>query len=200
MKRIVYTIVAAAAVLTGSVAAAAPAMAGTTPGAVYAVTHSPAHNDTTSGTTNPPVGALQASPGGPVWAIDNLTEQFTVTPYGPGEYKVVIDVNGSFAGFADPGPNGSTDPASGYGNALTSNGPVKGTITYYVQSPSGPDKAGLLPNQAPDTGLSAALSQLFPGGVSFDWSPADAGSYTFSYQNGAYVQDGSGIHGDVRGR
>jgi len=188
-------VAAAAAILTGSAVAAAPAMASTTPGQVFAVTHSPQHNDTTSGNGG---GALLSSLGGPVWAIDNLTEQFTVTPYAAGEYKVVIGVTGSFAGFADPGADGTTDPALGYGQPLTSTGQVKGTITYYVLSPQGPDKASLLPNQAPDTGLGAALGQLFPGGVTYDWAPADAGSYTFSYQNGNYVQNTAGITGDVR--
>ena len=197
MKRIILTAAALAAVFTGGVVAAAPAFAASGPGAVYAVTHSPQHNDTTSG---PGGGALRPSVNGPVWAIDNLTEQFTVTPYATGEYKVVIDVTGALVGFdAVDGPNGSTNPADGYGNALTSNGSVKGTITYYVLSTTGPDKSALLPNQAPDTGLGAAIQQLFPGFTGYDWSPADAGSYLFSYQNGNYVQNTTSITGDVRG-
>jgi hypothetical protein len=186
-------------------AATTPAMltASVQQGTVHAVTHSPAHNDTTSGPAYPAVGALQSSPSGPVWAVDNMTEQFTVVPVSGqadgANYQVTIGVTGSFKGFADPGANGTTDPSLGYGQALTSSGPVKGTIEYDVYSATPPDPASLLPNQTPDTGLGAALSQLFDG------QPASAlivggGNYTFSYQNGSYVQDTIGIHGDVTGR
>jgi hypothetical protein len=191
--------------LGGAAAAlAGPASAAAVPGAVHAVTHSPQHNDTTSG---PDGGALQTSPGGPVWATDNLTEQFTVVPIpnpapGAANFKVTIDVTGSFKGFADPGANGTTDPSLGYGQPLVSNGPVKGTIEYDVYSASAPNPSSLLPNQAPDTGLRAALSQLF------DKQPTSAlivggGDYNFSYQNGKYVQSQVGptstITGDVTG-
>jgi hypothetical protein len=83
-----------------------------------------------------------------------------------------------------------------------SNGPVKGTIEYDVYSASAPNPSSLLPNQAPDTGLRAALSQLF------DNQPTSAlivggGDYNFSYQNGKYVQSQVGptstITGDVTG-
>jgi hypothetical protein len=163
--------------------AASPAMAGN---GVTAVTHSSHHADTTnvSGT------CTVSSGNGPVWAYDNLEEQFTVTPYGTGEYRVVLDVRGSFQGFADPKT----------GDCLASSGPVHGTITYYVLSSTGPDPSALLPNQAPDTGLGAAIQQLFPGFTGYDWAPADAGDYTFSYQNGNYVQDTTSITGDVQGR
>ena len=73
------------------------------------------------------------------------------------------------------------------------------TITYYVFSTQGPDSSALLPIQAPDTGLGAALGQLFPGGVTYDWAHTDAGNYLFSYQNGNYVQDTFGITGSIRG-
>ena len=193
MKRIIYTVVAAAAILTGSAAAAAPAMASNTPGQVFAVTHSAQHSDTTSG---PVAGVLRPSANGPVWAIDNLTEQITATPTGnPDEWSVNANVTGSFAGFADPGRDGTTDPALGYGQPLSSNGPVKGTITYIVTSPNRPDPANLLPNQAPDTGLGAAIRQLFNDSN----AQLAGGDYSFSYQNGAYVQNTAGISGDVRG-
>jgi hypothetical protein len=195
MKRTIITAAAAAAVLAGSAVAAAPAMASNVPGQVFAVTHSPQHNDTTSGPTNPPVGALQASPGGPVWAIDNLTEQFTATPAGPGQWKVAVSITGSFAGFADPGRDGSTDPASGYGQPLISNGPVRGSITYLVTTNGTPSGANLLPNQAPDTGLGAAIRQLFNDPSA---QLTQVGDYSFNYQNGNYVQ-AAGITGDVRG-
>ncbi len=179
--------------LGGAAAAlAGPASAATVPGAVHAVTHSPQHNDTTN-VSGPATGT---SPNGPTWAVDNLTEQFTVVPVSDqadgANYQVTIDVTGSFKGFADPTT----------GQALTSAGPVKGTIEYDVKSGTSPDPSSLLPNQAPDTGLGAALSQLFSG------QPASAlivggGNYNFSYQNGNYVQSQVGstsaITGDVTG-
>jgi hypothetical protein len=182
-------------------ALATSASAATVPGAVHAVTHSPQHNDTTVGPVPVAAGsALHNSPSGPVWAVDNLTEQFTVVPVigNPGyNYQVIIGVTGSFKGFADPGLDGNaSDP--GYGQPLTSSGPVKGTITYNVKSDNAPDPANLLPNQDPNTGLRAALGQLFGPGYSIVGSGSN---YSFSYQNGNYVQDdiGTGIHGDVTG-
>jgi hypothetical protein len=181
-----------AAVSLGVLAIPAMASAGATPGAVHAVTHSAQHNDTTSGG---PGTACTSSDNGPVWAIDNLSEHFTAVPVtglsDGANWQVTIDVTGSFAGFADPNTC----------DALTSHGPVHGTIEYDVYSATPPDPASLLPNQAPDTGLGAALSQLFDG------QPATAlivggGDYYFSYQNGNYVQQYPAtpyITGDVKG-
>jgi hypothetical protein len=184
MKKILTTAALAATVLGGLAATTGTAFAGTTPGAFHAVTHSAQHPDTTNvavTATDPSTG----QPGGDVWAYDNLSEQFTVTPENaPGSYSVTIDVTGSFAGFADPGT----------GTALSSNGPVAGTIQYDVSSPSAPSKAGLLANQAPGTGLGAALQQLMPGSTI-----TGGGDYSFSYQNGNYVQSTAGITGSIRG-
>jgi hypothetical protein len=183
MRKAILTLCAAVAAVIGIGLAAGPAMAGTTPGAVFAVTHSAAHNDTTSGGAGT---ACTSSVNGPVWAIDNLTEKFTATPTGnPGEWAVTINVGGSFAGFADPNTC----------NALASNGPVSGVITYIVQSPNVPSGALLYANQAPDTGLGAAMGQLFGG----NYTITGGGDYTFSYQNGGYVQTTSGITGAIRG-
>src|SRR6516165_2552125 len=156
-------IILAAAALAGIAAFAVPAAAsaGTTPGAVFAVTHSPQHNDTTSG---PGGGVCGHSGNGPTWAVDNLEEKFTVTPYATGEYKVIINVVGSFAGFADPGLNGTTDPAQGYCQPLSSNGSVKGTITYYVFSTQGPDSSALLPTQAPTPASARRWASCSPVG------------------------------------
>jgi hypothetical protein len=152
---------------------------------VTAVTHSPQHDDTTN-VSGPATGT---SPNGPTWAVDNLTEQFSVVPVtgqsDGANYQVTITVTGSFKGFADPTTGGF----------LTSTGPVKGTIEYDVFSSTPPDPASLLPNQAPDTGLGAALSQLFDGNSTI----VGGGAYNFSYQNGNYVQTTSGITGDVTG-
>ena len=189
MKRILFAATAGAAALAGSVALAAPAMASN---GVTAVTHSAQHNDT----TNVPVYT-----GSDVWALDNLSEHFTVTPEGATRYSVTIGVTGSFQGFADPTT----------GAALTSSGPVKGTITYDVNSTTPPDPKSL-PAQEPDgTGLGVALNQLFgvTDGSSMFYNAASlpqlvgGGDYAFSYQNGNYTQVGgnSGVTtaGDVTG-
>jgi hypothetical protein len=172
MKRIVLTGAALAALLTGGLAAAAPAMASN---GVTAVTHSASHPDTTSVSGT----ATQPSPAGPVWAYDNLAEQFTVVPVSGladgANYQVTINVNGSFQGFADPrmASEGSPDP----GGPLTSAGSVKGTITYDVSSPVAPDPKGL-PAQEPDgTGLGTAMSQLFHGQQQI----VGGGAYSYRY-------------------
>jgi hypothetical protein len=158
---------------------AAVASASTGPGTITAVTHSAQHDDTTNVYTG------VSSDNGPVWAYDNLSERITVVPEtAPGNYSVTINVTGSFQGFADPTT----------GLPLTSSGPVQGTIQYDVQSSTAPDKASLLPNQAPNTGLGAAISQLFDGHSTI----VGGGDYTFSYQNGNYVQNTTTITGDVR--
>lgn len=103
-----------------------------------------------------------------------------------------VEVVGSFHGFADPNT----------GAALDSTGSVKGTISYDVQAAPGqaPSGAGLPATEAGGTSgahLSDMVLQLWPSGSA---SIVGGGSaYTFSYQNGAYVQDTSGIRGAVRG-
>jgi hypothetical protein len=178
MKRILFTAVASGTALLGSAALAAPAMAGTSPATVTAVTHSFAHNDTTSVSGT----ATEASPGGPVWARDNLMERFVVTDNGGGNYTVAATVNGSFQGFADPRTQAEEEALglqSVPGSALVSQGSVKGTITYQVSSPVAPDPKAL-PAQEPDgTGLGAAIHQLFPGDDTAE--AISGGPYTFTY-------------------
>lgn len=190
---------------------ATSASAATVPGTVTANTHSAQHDDTTSG---PATGALISSPNGAVWAYDNLEEHFTAVPASGladgANYRVTIDVTGSFKGLADPGANGTTDPSLGYGRALTSAGPVKGTIEYDVKSDHAPDPKAL-PAQEPDgTGLGVALGQLFGitdgSSIFAQTAPPQVvrgGDYNFSYQNGNYVQSAVGststITGDVTG-
>lgn len=191
MKRIILTIAAAAAVLTGSVMAAAPAFASNGP--QQFVTHAANHPDTTSG-----VNTGVTSPQGPVWAWDNLSVKLTPVALDPSQqadganWQVRVDVTGSFAGFADPNT----------GAPLSSNGPVTGTITYDVYSPTAPSGANL-PAQEPGgtsgPGLHDMVLQLFGPGASI---VGGGDQYTFSYQNGNYTQVGAPtwlIQGDVRG-
>lgn len=141
-----------------------PASAQTTPGAVTAITHSSGHSDTTSATG----GACTFSPNGYVWAYDNLSERFFVTPEStPGTYSVTINTTGSFTGFANPSDC----------SALTGDGSVRGTIQYDVSSGTAPDKANLPAQEPPDTGLGTALNQLFGGNATI----TGGGHYSFSY-------------------
>jgi hypothetical protein len=188
MRRILLTAAAAAAVLAGTAAAAAPAMASNGPvRTVVAFTFSPNHNDTTSAAGT----ATKNSPNGPVWAIDQLGEEFTVTPVtglaDGANYSVRINVIGTFKGFADPrlASEGSPNP----GGPLASHGLVTGTIQYDIASPTAPDPRALPLREADDTGLGTALSQLFHGSDSI----VGGGSYHFAYNKIAgqtYTQTG----------
>src|SRR5262249_863895 len=120
-----------------------------------------------------------------VWAYDNLSRQIVATQNADGSWTVTITDNGSFAGFADPVS----------GAALASNGPVKGTYQLTVVS-SGPPDGANLPAQVPgDMHTTDMIKQLF-GDLN---AQVTGGPYSYSYQNGAYVQDTNGTHGDVRG-
>jgi hypothetical protein len=110
-----------------------------------------------------------------------------VTDTGAGNYTVVITDHGSFAGFADPA---NCQP-------LTSNGPIYGTYTVYVNSPNGPDPASLPAQEPSDVGTLAMVQQLFDGKA----TSITGGDYYYSYQNGNYVQSSQPpyITGDVVG-
>ena len=176
--------------LLGGVGAtlATSASAATLPGTVTANTHLNNHPDTTSVSGS----ATKDSPGGPVWAYDNVTEKFTVTPESaPNAYLVSIDVVGSFHGFADPRmtSEGSTDP----GGPLVSDGSVKGDIAYDVTVPPGqlPDPSAL-PGQSPSgTTLRSLITELFDGNTT-SINQASSG-YLFTYHKVAgadYTQVG----------
>ncbi|HUY50540.1 MAG TPA: hypothetical protein VMV92_33340 [Streptosporangiaceae bacterium] len=189
--RIAAMAIAGVGALGLGVGMARTALAGTGPGTVTAVTHAADHPDTTnvsgSATINDPSR-------GPVWAFDNLSVRFTVTPGSTGadggNYSVLITDNGSFAGFANPRT----------GDALVSNGSVQGTIQYDVSSASAPDPSLLLAQQPGDSthdqaGLAGAtttghmLSQLFGGNGNI----VGGGHYRFTYRlvdGSVYVQTG----------
>ena len=170
MKRVLFTAVAAAAVLAGSAAAAAPAFASTASARpVVALTTSAAGSATTD------------SPNGPVWAVDQLGETFTVKPVtglaDGANYRVTVNVVGSFKGFADPrlASEGSTNP----GGPLASRGLVLGTITYDVSSPVAPDPHALPFREPANTGIRTALGQLFHSSDQI----VGGGAYRFTYHN-----------------
>jgi hypothetical protein len=146
---------------TGASAAVKPPTA-----TVVASTHIAGVPDTTVGSTA--TGAYEDANGhvtydptqsvyGPVWAIDDVTDTYHVTPLGNNQYEVDRMVNGTFAAFAEPNTGLSTvTPLNGV------SGQVHGTISYIVTSASGP--VGNLPANEPiATGSHAQLMQLFPG-------------------------------------
>jgi hypothetical protein len=154
---------------------------------VTASTHLNSHPDTTSAAGS----ATIDSPGGPVWAYDNINEKFTVQSAGTNLYSVQIDFVGSFHGFANPrtaaemAALGLTSPAPGA--ALASDGSVKGSIQYDVSSTTPPDPSAL-PAQSPaDASLSQSISTLFDGngivvgggsGYSFTYHQVAGADYT----------------------
>jgi hypothetical protein len=194
MKRIMFAGAAAAAALAGSIALAAPAMASSGP--QQAVTHLNNHPDTTGICNATPVPGSVIGPDC-VWAYDNATEKFTVTlepNLGPDTYLVTMDYVGSFHGFADPRVPGDTNPGTGQGAALDSNGSVKGTIAYdvVVQPGTQPDLSAL-PGQVPsDTHISDNIATLFDGKVVPN-GITQHGQYIFTYHKVAgadYTQVG----------
>jgi hypothetical protein len=191
--RIRTTIVAAAAAAPAALAAVLLGTAGQASAAqltasvkpVTANTHLNNHPDTTNACG---VGLIGSDC---VWAYDNATEKFTLVQQQPGgPWQVTMDYVGSFHGFADPNT----------GAALTSDGSVKGNITFTVTSNATPDPSRLPGQSASDAHLTANIMALFGNDPSTVISGGD--QYTFSYQNGNYVQygaPGNNTTGDVTG-
>jgi hypothetical protein len=173
---------ALAAVLLGTAGQASAAVKPPT-ATVVASTHVPGAPDTTVGSTA--TGSYEDANGlpttdpsqsvyGPVWAIDDLTNTWRVTPLGDGNYQVDRLVNGTFVAFAQPNTGLSTvSPLDAV------KGQVHGTNSYVVHAPNGPD-ASALPSQEPTaTGSHAQLLQLFPGIQDSDIS--GGGTWVFAY-------------------
>jgi hypothetical protein len=181
--RIAVLAIAGVGALGLGVMSAGSALAGSGP--VTAVTHASQHPDT----TNASGPACGSSGNGPTWAADNIARQFRVTGDVSQGYTVTITDHGSFAGFADPA---NCQP-------LTSNGPIQGTYTVHVQATQGPDPSKLAAQYAGEVSTSQMISDLFGGNT----TSITGGPYSYSYQNGNYVQsfDGSTstITGDVIG-
>jgi hypothetical protein len=175
---------ALAAVLLGT---AGQASAATTakPVTVTANTHVNNHDDTTDLCSVRQIGPDC------VWAHDNATEKFTLVqelttdPSGQ-TWQVTMDYVGSFHGFADPTT----------GAPLTSDGPIKGTISYTVTSKATPDPSRL-PAQT-TSGIGDNIRALF-GKDPASTVISGGDQYNFSYQNGNYVQNTTGTTGDVTG-
>ena len=122
---------------------------------------------------------------GPVWAIDDVTDTYHVTPLGNGNYAVDRMVNGTFQAFAQPnaGPVApKLDPKV--------NGQIHGTNSYVVHSAAGP--VGTLPSDEPlATGSHAQLMQLFPDIKGNDSAISGGDTWVFAYHaaHGSMTQD-----------
>jgi hypothetical protein len=160
MKRIIYTIVAAAAIITGGVAAAAPAMASTSPNGVIEVT-SQAQADSLGGATvknvDVPAGVTRPD-GSPIWLswmhiTGNLTVEGNVYLTGDTiDGNVIVSGPGSFLGLSNYashiGHNLNVQGSSGiytggpgttsFGNWTQYNGPsqVDGNLNFIGNSGS----------------------------------------------------------------
>jgi hypothetical protein len=114
---------------------------------------------------------------GPVWAIDDVTNTFRVTPLSNGDYKVDRQVNGTFEGFAQPNA-GPVAPLL----VPKVSGQLHGTNSYVVHSVNAPDASKLAAKQAAATGTHAQLMQLFPGIADSDISGGN--TWVFAYSTG----------------
>jgi len=157
-----------ATMATSASAAVQPVM-----GTQQFVTHSNQHADTTSALPGGVYGNIFNWDGSPVWAWDNSTFKFSVTPENLADgsnYRVTVEVVGSFHGFADPV----------YGTQLDSTGPVHGVIYYDVIASQGPNGTLLPPTEPGGTtgpSLEQMINQLFGGTV----TQSVTGAYDFSY-------------------
>jgi hypothetical protein len=150
---------------------AAPALASTGSG-VTAVTHTSHHPDTTALTSHSTPTCTISSPGGPVWAYDNLSFRFKVMSTGTGMYTVTITASGTFTGFA----NRFT------GACTAQSGSVHGFVNYEVHSTLGPTKMAL-PSQEPGTvPQTTMLKQLFQGTATV--TSSNGYSYTYTLITG----------------
>jgi hypothetical protein len=119
---------------------------------------------------------------GPVWANDDVTDTYRVTPLGGGDYAVDRMVNGTFQAFAEPNTNSSTPVP------INVSGQIHGTISYHVHSLTGPDASKLLPEQASTTGSHAQLMQLFPGIQDSDISGGNDWVFAYHAAHGSMTQ------------
>jgi len=142
----IRTILAAAAVpaaLAVTLLGATSASASAKPAAYSANAHESGVSDTTNVSGN----ATQDSPGGPVWALDNLERKLTATQNADGTWAVQISSQGSFSAFASP-IDGNTWPGVG-ASASDNTGSVKGFVNYTVVSATPPSNAALRRHRGP---------------------------------------------------
>jgi hypothetical protein len=158
---------------------------------VVASTHVASVPDTTVGNTGfyeDASGHMTTDPAlsvyGPVWAIDDVTDTYRVTPLGNGDYAVDRQVNGTFEAFAQP--NSGLPTVSPLSPSVK--GQVHGTISYVVHSATGPVASNLLPEQPLATGSHAQLMQLFPGIADSDISGGSDWVFSYHAAHGSMTQ------------
>jgi hypothetical protein len=170
--------------LSGTAEAAAPVAR-----TVVVSDHVPGVPDTTVGSVDTGVyedasGHMTDNPSlsvfGPVWAIDDITNTFRVTPLGGDAYKVDRLVNGTFEGFAQP----NSGPVAPLLTPKVS-GQMHGTNSYVVHSTTAADASKLRAEQDTATGTHAQLGQLFPGLTSIDGGNTWVFAYSSTSQGGS---------------
>jgi hypothetical protein len=142
--------------------------------------------DTTVGNTQ----TSTQSPGGPVWAYDNVTKTFRVTPNGNDTYTVEETVNGTFSAFDQPNtPTGAEAKLK-----PTVTGQMHGTNTYTVTSSVAPDAAGLMAQYddqqgAANIGTGDLIKHIF--GHDSSVQVGDGNTWVFAYHaaHGSMTQD-----------
>jgi hypothetical protein len=160
---------------------------------VVARTHVPGVPDTTVGGVN--TGSWENGSGkvthtesesvyGPVWAIDDITNTFRVTPLGGDRYAVDRMANGTFEAFAQP----NAGPVAPKLDPVVT-GQLHGTNSYVVTSANGPDASQLLPEQGTATGTYTQLKQLFPGINDLNISGGDTWVFAYHTAHGSMTQD-----------
>jgi hypothetical protein len=145
---------------------------------VSAVTHAFGHPDTTS-VTGP---ATVASPGGPVWAHDNLTFKLTAVSEGAQKWSVTITGTGTYHANANPLT----------GTAFNGHGSVNGWLNYVVSSRTAPNTKYMPWLEPSSFSQGAMVNQLFGGNASI----VGGGHYDYVYTgipgapHGVYTQVG----------
>ena len=140
--------------------------------------------DTTVGSTQTSTQSL----GGPVWAYDNVTKTFRVTPNGNDTYTVEETVNGTFSAFDQPNTGGPERP---FQQNVT--GQMHGTNTYTVTSGVAPDAAGLKAqynDSAGNISTHQLINDIFGGNLP-DSAIGGGNTWVFAYHaaHGSMTQD-----------
>jgi len=132
---------------------ATSASAATQPGAVTAQVHEQGVPDTTFGTVTGT--AVKDSPGGPIWAYDNLERKLVAVQDQSDStlWHVTLSSQGSYQAFADPNT----------GDAWVSGGPVSGWVTHDIRSDTPPSASNLKGNLGDSSMRSTDIMQAYFG-------------------------------------
>jgi hypothetical protein len=168
---------ALAAILLGT-AGHASAAVNAKPVTYSASAHEQNVDDTTIGGL--PGHATTDSPGGPVWAQDNIERKLTATQNSNGTWAVQITSQGTYAASANPLDGKSWD---GHGSF---NGFVNYTVAAGTPAPVGTNLPAQLPNDLRSADIVAQWFGLQPGSPDVVAAYPNGVHYTFDY-NGIQV-------------